>query len=145
MFLVDTVAGRVVDDEKIKHKVASRRPYRAWVAANRVGIDELPEPHNVAQPDPAALLGSFGDLDQQRREAITAAESLKAQRNRLSGEIGKKKRTGEDATELTDQVRTLREQGESHEANAAALDARLRQILEAIPNLPNASVPEGAD
>jgi glutamate synthase (NADPH) large chain len=56
MFLVDTANGRIVGDEEVKQAVAARRPYRAWVAAHRVGIEELPEPLNVAQPDRAALL-----------------------------------------------------------------------------------------
>ncbi|MBV9880582.1 MAG: glutamate synthase subunit alpha, partial [Gemmatirosa sp.] len=75
MFLVDTVAGRIVEDEKIKERVASRRPYRAWVAANRVGIDELPEPHNVAQPDPAALLerqAAFGYTTEELNVVLAA-------------------------------------------------------------------------
>ena len=55
MFLVDTVAGRVLEDEDIKKDLAARRPYRAWVTANRVGIDELPEPLDLAQPDHASL------------------------------------------------------------------------------------------
>ncbi|WP_419803771.1 serine--tRNA ligase [Terriglobus sp.] len=114
----------------------------AYVRANLPAVEAALRARNA---DPAALLGSFSELDRQRREAITAAESLKAQRNRLSEEIGKRKRAAEDATELTEQVRTLREQGESHEHQATALDAQLRQILEAIPNLPNASVPQGTD
>ena len=114
----------------------------AFVRANLPAVESALRARNG---DPEALLGSFGDLDRQRREAITAAESLKAQRNRLSEEIGRKKRSGEDATELTEKVRTLREQGESHEEDAAKLDAQLRKILEAIPNLPNASVPPGVD
>ncbi|GAA3761390.1 serine--tRNA ligase [Terriglobus aquaticus] len=114
----------------------------AFVRANLPAVEAALRARNA---DPAALLGNFGDLDRQRREAITAAESLKAERNRLSEQIGKKKRAGEDATELSEQVRSLREQGESHEQQAAALDTRLRQILEAIPNLPNATVPQGSD
>ena len=114
----------------------------AFVRANLPAVEAALRARNA---DPAALLGSFRELDQQRREAITAAESLKARRNRLSEEIGKKKRAGEDAAELTEQVRSLREQGEAHESEATRLDARLRQILEAIPNLPNASVPQGDD
>src|SRR5262249_42538479 len=35
MFLVDTRAGRVLHDAEIKRDLASRKPYRAWVAANR--------------------------------------------------------------------------------------------------------------
>ncbi|MDF1503378.1 glutamate synthase large subunit [Roseisolibacter sp. H3M3-2] len=55
MFLVDTVAGRIEGDEEVKARVASRRPYRAWVAAGRVGLDELPESHRAPPPDAAAL------------------------------------------------------------------------------------------
>jgi glutamate synthase (NADPH/NADH) large chain/glutamate synthase (ferredoxin) len=55
MFLVDTVQGRIIDDEEIKADIASRKPYRQWVAANRISIDELPEPLNVSQPDHATL------------------------------------------------------------------------------------------
>jgi glutamate synthase domain-containing protein 2/glutamate synthase domain-containing protein 1/glutamate synthase domain-containing protein 3 len=49
MFLVDTRAGRIMQDEEIKRDLASRKPYRAWVAANRVGLDELPEPLGLPQ------------------------------------------------------------------------------------------------
>jgi hypothetical protein len=50
MFLVDTQAGRVLHDEEIKRDLAARKPYRAWVAANRVGLDELPEPLGSCTP-----------------------------------------------------------------------------------------------
>jgi glutamate synthase (NADPH/NADH) large chain/glutamate synthase (ferredoxin) len=55
MFLVDTVQGRIIDDEEIKAEIVSRKPYREWVAANRISIDELPEPLNLHQPDHATL------------------------------------------------------------------------------------------
>ena len=51
MFLVDTVQGRIIDDEEIKADIASRKPYRSWVTQYRVSLDELPEPLNVPQPD----------------------------------------------------------------------------------------------
>ena len=35
--------------------------------------------------DPAAVLGDFAAVDRERREAITQAETLKAQRNKLDG------------------------------------------------------------
>lgn len=114
----------------------------AFVRANLPAVETALRARNA---DAAAMLGNFNELDRQRREAITAAESIKAQRNRLSEEIGKKKRAGENADELTDQVRSLREQGEQREAEAAAQDTKLRQLLEAIPNLPSATVPQGSD
>ncbi len=51
MFLVDTVQGRIIDDEEIKADIVSRKPYRAWVTQYRISLDELPEPLNVPQPD----------------------------------------------------------------------------------------------
>ncbi len=55
MFLVDTGQGRIIDDEEIKAEIVSRKPYREGVAANRISIDELPEPLNLLQPDHATL------------------------------------------------------------------------------------------
>jgi glutamate synthase (NADPH) large chain len=51
MFLVDTVQGRIIDDEEVKAEIASRKPYRSWVTQYRISLDELPEPINVPQPD----------------------------------------------------------------------------------------------
>ncbi|MDB4882445.1 MAG: hypothetical protein JWL95_1211 [Gemmatimonadetes bacterium] len=74
MFLVDTVRGRVIEDEEIKRDLAARRPYRAWVTSNRVGLDELPEPISIAQPDPATLLqrqSAFGYTNEELSMVLT--------------------------------------------------------------------------
>ncbi len=55
MFLVDTVQGRIIDDEEIKADIAGRKPYRTWLTQHRVSLDELPEPLNVPQPDHPTL------------------------------------------------------------------------------------------
>ncbi|MEW6324403.1 MAG: glutamate synthase large subunit [Nitrospirota bacterium] len=55
MFLVDTVQGRIIDDEEIKHDITRRKPYRQWLLTHRISLDELPEPLNVPQPGHAAL------------------------------------------------------------------------------------------
>ncbi|MDP1945866.1 MAG: glutamate synthase large subunit [Nitrospirota bacterium] len=51
MFMVDTVQGRIIDDEEVKAEIASRKPYRSWVTQYRISLDELPDPSNVPQPD----------------------------------------------------------------------------------------------
>ena len=51
MFLVDTVQGRIIDDEEVKADIVRRKPYRSWVAQYRISLDELPDPINVPQPD----------------------------------------------------------------------------------------------
>ncbi|HZS12081.1 MAG TPA: glutamate synthase central domain-containing protein, partial [Nitrospirales bacterium] len=70
MFLVDTVQGRIVDDEEIKADIVGRRPYRQWVTQYRISLDELPEPLNVPQPD-------HRDLRQRQQAFGFTVEELK--------------------------------------------------------------------
>ena len=42
MFLVDTAAGRIVDDDEVKDKLAAEHPYADWLAAGRIGLEDLP-------------------------------------------------------------------------------------------------------
>ncbi len=97
--------------------------------------------------DPAAVLKDFREVDTQRRQAITEAESSKAQRNKASEEIAKLKKTGADASAAMAQSKDLRERISELEKTATDLDGRLRDILAGIPNLPHSSVPigKGAD
>ena len=93
--------------------------------------------------DPAAVLKDFREVDTQRRQAITEAETSKAQRNKASEEIAKLKKGGQDASTAMAQTKELRERISTLEKTATDLDARLRDILAGIPNLPHASVPVG--
>ncbi len=84
------------------------------------------------------------ELDAQRRSLLTEVENLKAERNRASKEIGKMK----DAALREERIAAMRALGERIDA----LDAQVRQANEAlhaliieIPNLPDPSVPDGAD
>lgn len=94
--------------------------------------------------DPSAVLKDFREVDTQRRQAITEAETSKAQRNNASEEIAKLKKSGQDASAAMAQTKDLREKIQALERTAADLDARLRDILAGIPNLPNDSVPVGS-
>jgi seryl-tRNA synthetase len=93
--------------------------------------------------DPPAVLRDFREVESKRRQAITEAETSKAQRNKATEEIAKLKKTGQDAGAAMAQAKDLREKISSLEKTAADLDARLRDILAGIPNLPHASVPVG--
>jgi len=93
--------------------------------------------------DPAAVLKDFSDVDTLRRQAITQAETMKAQRNRVSEEIAKLKKAGQDASAQMTETKELRERIQESEKVAAELEGRLKDILAGIPNLPNASVPVG--
>jgi seryl-tRNA synthetase len=93
--------------------------------------------------DPAALLGDFRQLDQERREAITASEQLKARRNDLSQQVGALKREGKDATKLMDETRALKDKLDDLDKTATALDEQMRLSLAGIPNLTRDEVPTG--
>jgi len=93
--------------------------------------------------DPAAVLKDFREVDTLRRQAITEAETSKAQRNKASDEIAKLKKSGQDASGAMAQTKDLREKIQTLEKTAADLNARLRDILAGIPNLPHSSVPIG--
>lgn len=93
--------------------------------------------------NPEELLGGFRDLDTRRRQAITTYENLKAERNKKSEEVGRRKRAGEDVSVLMEETKTLREEGERLEKAAEQLEEELRKLMSQIPNLPHASVPVG--
>jgi seryl-tRNA synthetase len=96
--------------------------------------------------DPAALLGGFRELDQERRTRISQAESLQAQRNRLSQEVARGRKAGADTSQLTavmDQTRELKQETEELERRAAEAEEAMRALLLSIPNLTQDSVPPG--
>ena len=83
--------------------------------------------------NPEAVLGDFHTIDQQRRSAITTAETLKAQRNKATEEIAQLKKNKQDATAQITETKELREKIAEAEKAAEEADARLRNILVGIP------------
>src|SRR5699024_1437188 len=45
MLLVDTVAGRVIDDEELKERYANEEPYGEWLDSNLIHLKDLPIPN----------------------------------------------------------------------------------------------------
>jgi seryl-tRNA synthetase len=93
--------------------------------------------------NPEAVLSDFHAIDTERRAAITKAETLKAERNKATEEIAQLKKNKQDATAQINQTKELRETIAEAEKAAEEADARLRNILVGIPNLPDDSVPVG--
>jgi seryl-tRNA synthetase len=93
--------------------------------------------------DPAMLLGNFRELDVERRARITQAEGLQAQRNKISQEVARLRKAGDDATALMDRTRALKQETDELERSAAQAEEAMRALLVAIPNLTQDSVPPG--
>jgi seryl-tRNA synthetase len=110
----------------------------------RANLDLVEAKLRSRNAEAAAPLANFREIDLARRTAITRAESLAADRNRLTGEIQAARKAGQDATVLTEQVRALKAEAETLEKQAAEADERLRTLLQTLPNLPADTVPTGS-
>jgi seryl-tRNA synthetase len=95
------------------------------------------------EPMSASLLA----IDETRRAAILASEQGQARRNAASKEIGEAKKSKDEAraAALMDEVAKLKTTLPQLEQAAKEADEELATALAAIPNLPLAEVPDGAD
>ena len=113
----------------------------AFVRANLALVEEKLRQRGAD----TSLLANFAELDKARRSSITEVETLKAQRNALSQEIGRLKREGKDAVAVTLETTSLKDRIAALETRATETDLEMRTLLQQIPNLPNDSVPIGSD
>jgi seryl-tRNA synthetase len=111
----------------------------------RNNLELVEEKLRARGADPVALLGDFRALDLARREAITAAEQAKARRNELSQQVGTLKKQGqhEQAAAVMDETRALKERLDELDQTAARLDEQLRLAIASVPNLTRDEVPAG--
>ena len=91
--------------------------------------------------DPAHYLA----LEEQRKKLQVDTESLRAQRNASAKNIGRAKAQGEDVEPLLAAVKDLGDRMDQAESNLSTLQAQLREIELGLPNLLDASVPDGTD
>ncbi len=86
-------------------------------------------------------------IDEQRRAKILASETAQAAQNAASKEAGAAKGRGDDAefNRLRDLVSEKKAEIAAVAADAASLDAELRDLLMGLPNLPLAEIPDGAN
>lgn len=88
-------------------------------------------------------LAPFRAIDTERRALITAAEKLKAERNKASDEIARLKKAGQDASATLARMKEVSDEIKRDDQRISELDERLKQFLLTVPNIPHASVPVG--
>lgn len=89
-------------------------------------------------------LDEFLKLEKKRRELTLQVEALKSQRNAASQEIGKMKKAGENADAQMAEVRALGDKIAEDDKELKDIEARLKEILMTIPNMPAADTPVGS-
>jgi len=102
--------------------------------------------HGLARRgESAAVVDEILALDEERRGLLTESENLKAERNRVSQEISRRKQAGEDAAELIAAMRQVGARSKELDQRVRDLQERQDLLLLETPNIPHASVPEGKD
>lgn len=89
------------------------------------------------------LIDEAEALDRARRASIARVEERKAERNRVTQEVGKRKKAGEDASELQANARVIGEEIAALEAQLEVTQSRLDELLLGIPNVTLPDVPAG--
>lgn len=89
-------------------------------------------------------LDEFLELEKKRRELTLQVEALKSQRNAASQEIGKMKKAGENADAQMAEVRALGDKIAEDDKELKDIEARLKEFLMTIPNMPAADTPVGS-
>ncbi len=85
------------------------------------------------------------EIDKKRRALMTEVEGMKAQQNAVSKKIPQMKKAGEDTTAIMAEMKELSDKIKEGNDEIGKLDNEQRELLLAIPNLPDESVPTGAD
>ena len=84
-------------------------------------------------------------LEEQRKQLQVETETLQNERNTRSKNIGKAKAAGEDIAPLLAAVEKMKDELESRKHALQAVQDQFDELLAAIPNVPDASVPDGLD
>jgi seryl-tRNA synthetase len=92
-----------------------------------------------------ARIDDIAVRDVRRRTLLAEADSLKAERNKVSKEIGAAKAKGQDAGPAMAAMKAVGEKIAALDQQVAVIDAELQNILLVIPNLPHESVVAGKD
>ena len=96
-------------------------------------------------PQPFLDVDQFQALENERKTLQTRTEALQAKRNSLSKEVGQRKAKGESADDLMAEVGQLKDELDASAIKLDVLQSELNQLLLAVPNLPQDSVPVGSD
>ncbi len=90
-------------------------------------------------------IAEVAQKSKRRKEIIREVEALKAEKNKVSAEIAQMKREGKACDDL---IKKMRDEGDKIKAlddELSEVESSLKELMYAIPNLPDESVPVGSD
>ena len=83
------------------------------------------------------------ELDAERREIIGKTEALKSEKNKVSADIPRLKKAGEDVAPIFEKMRELGREIDANDEKLKAVEANLRHLLLCLPNMPDPDVVAG--
>jgi seryl-tRNA synthetase len=90
-----------------------------------------------------AAVDELLELDRRRRELLPQIEDRRAQKNRVSDDIARAKRAGEEAQTAIEESTRLGAEIKALEQELAGIDERIQDLLATLPNLPDPTAPDG--
>jgi len=109
----------------------------------REHLDEVRE--RLALRGQAINLDGFVLIDGERRKTIQEWERLRSLQKKVSDEVSRKKKEGQDASELIEEMKKVSQELKGLDSIIEEKEKTLQDFLLVVPNLPHASVPVGKD
>ena len=117
---------RFVQTPRISIKLVDSMLELSFVRDNIPKIEEMLRHRGM---NPETILKDFRTVDAQRRQAIQSAETVRAERNRLSSGNPKLQKSGQDASQLIADAKDMRLQIQELEKAAEEYDTRMTELL----------------
>ena len=109
----------------------------------REHLDEVRE--KLGLRGQAIDLDQFISIDSERRKTIQEWEKLRALQKKVSDEVSKRKREGQDTSELISEMKKVSQEMKGLDELVAEKERALEEFLLTVPNIPHSSVPIGKD
>jgi len=122
----------------LKFVVDNREQILAMLASRGQSLEQIQALPGLAGTDPWVL-------DGERRALIQEVERLRHQQRQVGEEIARRGKAKEDASDLKAEMKGVAARVKEGDARRQEIEERLRRFLLVVPNVPDESVPVGAD
>jgi seryl-tRNA synthetase len=106
-------------------------------------IDEVRAGLSRRSPAAAEALAPIAELGRARRAAIAAVETRQAARNQANEAMAKADKKSPEFAQKRDELKALSTEIKGAEKERDDIEAKIEELLAVVPNIPDASVPEG--
>ena len=111
----------------------------------RENPEEVIQRLSTRNKDYSTEINQILSFDKERRNLISATESVKAHKNEISKKIPEMKKQNMDVSAVFEEMKKLSDEMKEDEDKLAEIDKKLEMLLLSVPNLPSKTTPIGKD